>query len=255
MNRGPRRSRARRRPRHQRLPRAAGPGLLKLDAMENPYGCRPRSRADGGTARGRRRQPLPGSHGRCAQAAPSRGHVDPDSLEIVLGNGSDEILQLVTVALAKPGAAVLSVEPSFAVYKLAARRRGHALRRRAVERRLHARRGEAARRHGAREACAHLDRLSQQSHGQPLFTRRDPAHRRRGAGPCRDRRGYYAFSGGASLLDEVGKHPNLLLVRTVSKLGLAGLRVGLCIAGPRVDARAREASNALQRERAFGCGG
>ena len=32
------------------------------------------------------------------------------SLEIVLGNGSDEILQLVTVALAKPGATVLSLE-------------------------------------------------------------------------------------------------------------------------------------------------
>jgi histidinol-phosphate aminotransferase len=43
---------------------------------------------------------------------------------------------------------------------------------------------------------------------------------------------YYAFSGGASLLDEVGRHPNLVLVRTVSKLGLAGLRVGVAI-GPR----------------------
>ena len=31
--------------------------------------------------------------------------------------------------------------------------------------------------------------------------------------------------------DEVGRHPNLLLVRTVSKLGLAGLRLGLA-AGP-----------------------
>src|SRR6185369_10799526 len=43
---------------------------------------------------------------------------------------------------------------------------------------------------------------------------------------------YYAFSGGAALLDEVGKHPNLVLVRTVSKLGLAGLRVGVGIASP-----------------------
>jgi len=41
---------------------------------------------------------------------------------------------------------------------------------------------------------------------------------------------YYAFSGGATLLDEVGRHPNLVLVRTVSKLGLAGLRLGLAIA-------------------------
>ena len=37
---------------------------------------------------------------------------------------------------------------------------------------------------------------------------------------------------GATLLDEVGRHRNLLLVRTVSKMGLAGLRLGLAI-GPR----------------------
>jgi histidinol-phosphate aminotransferase len=40
---------------------------------------------------------------------------------------------------------------------------------------------------------------------------------------------YYPFSSGASLLGEVGRHPNLLLVRTVSKLGLAGLRLGVAI--------------------------
>ncbi len=34
------------------------------------------------------------------------------------------------------------------------------------------------------------------------------------------------------MLGEVGRHPNLLLVRTVSKLGLAGLRLGVGI-GPR----------------------
>jgi len=43
---------------------------------------------------------------------------------------------------------------------------------------------------------------------------------------------YYAFSGGATFLDEVGRHPNLVLVRTVSKLGLAGLRLGFAV-GPR----------------------
>jgi histidinol-phosphate aminotransferase len=40
---------------------------------------------------------------------------------------------------------------------------------------------------------------------------------------------YYPFSAGATLLDEVGRHPNLVLVRTVSKLGLAGLRLGVAI--------------------------
>jgi histidinol-phosphate aminotransferase len=43
---------------------------------------------------------------------------------------------------------------------------------------------------------------------------------------------YHAFAGGASFLPEAGRHPNLVVVRTVSKLGLAGLRLGLA-AGPR----------------------
>jgi histidinol-phosphate aminotransferase len=42
---------------------------------------------------------------------------------------------------------------------------------------------------------------------------------------------YYPYSGGATMLGEVGRHPNLVLVRTVSKLGLAGLRLGL-VTGP-----------------------
>ena len=46
---------------------------------------------------------------------------------------------------------------------------------------------------------------------------------------------YFPFAGGATLLDEVGRHPNLVLVRTVSKLGLAGLRLGLAIGAARLD--------------------
>jgi histidinol-phosphate aminotransferase len=42
---------------------------------------------------------------------------------------------------------------------------------------------------------------------------------------------YFPFSGGATLAGELGRHPNLVLVRTVSKLGLAGLRLGAAI-GP-----------------------
>jgi histidinol-phosphate aminotransferase len=41
---------------------------------------------------------------------------------------------------------------------------------------------------------------------------------------------YHAFAG-ASFLGELGRHPNLLVMRTLSKLGLAGLRLGF-LAGP-----------------------
>jgi histidinol-phosphate aminotransferase len=42
---------------------------------------------------------------------------------------------------------------------------------------------------------------------------------------------YQPFAGGASLMDEVARHPNLVVLRTFSKLGLAGLRLGIA-AGP-----------------------
>jgi histidinol-phosphate aminotransferase len=43
---------------------------------------------------------------------------------------------------------------------------------------------------------------------------------------------YFPFSGGATLADEIARHPNLLLVRTVSKLGLAGMRLGFAAGTP-----------------------
>jgi histidinol-phosphate aminotransferase len=42
---------------------------------------------------------------------------------------------------------------------------------------------------------------------------------------------YYAFSD-ASFLPEVERHPNLLVIRTVSKVGMAGLRLGYAVGAP-----------------------
>jgi histidinol-phosphate aminotransferase len=41
-------------------------------------------------------------------------------MEVLLGNGSDEIIQLLALAVARPGATLLSVEPSFVMYKMIA---------------------------------------------------------------------------------------------------------------------------------------
>ena len=41
-------------------------------------------------------------------------------LELMFGNGSDELIQLLIMAIAKPGATVLTVTPSFSMYKLIA---------------------------------------------------------------------------------------------------------------------------------------
>ena len=96
-------------------------GLVKLDAMENPYRlpddlARQMGERLAAVASNRYPDPTAGALKERLRAALA---IDA-SLGLVLGNGSDEILQIVSLAVAKPGACVLALEPSFVVYKLAA---------------------------------------------------------------------------------------------------------------------------------------
>jgi len=96
-------------------------GMVKLDAMENPHAW-PTSL----------QQPLL----EALAAAEINRYPDPqatqvrvalrkamqlgDELDVVFGNGSDEIIQMLALALGKPGATILSVEPAFVMYKVIA---------------------------------------------------------------------------------------------------------------------------------------
>jgi len=92
---------------------------IKLDAMENPY------RLEGSLAAelGQRlaevainRYPDPSGAGLKDELKRSFGI--PDSAEVLLGNGSDEIITLISQAVARPGASVVAPEPSFVMYKM-----------------------------------------------------------------------------------------------------------------------------------------
>jgi histidinol-phosphate aminotransferase len=208
-------------------------GMVKLDAMENPYRLPPELAREMGA--------------RLAEVAINR-YPDPSgellkrrlretmridaSLELLLGNGSDEILQIVSLALAKPGATVLSVEPSFVVYRLAATAAG--MRYASVPLRedfsLDA---PALQRAIERERPALTWIAYPNNPTGNLFPREAVLEAVRASpGLVAVDEAYYAFSGGASMLADVGRHPNLIVVRTVSKLGLAGLRLGVAIAPP-----------------------
>jgi histidinol-phosphate aminotransferase len=96
-------------------------GMIKLDAMENPY-LLPQALRDE-IARlvadaEINRYPDAGAHQ--LKAAISRVTNLPSGMEVLLGNGSDEIIQLLALAVARPGAVLLSVEPSFVMYKMIA---------------------------------------------------------------------------------------------------------------------------------------
>lgn len=208
-------------------------GLVKLDAMENPYRL-PAAIAEelGRELAGVAVNRYPDPRAPALKAALREAMAIPDALEIVLGNGSDEILQIIAVALAKPGSTMLCPEPSFAMYKMSAVSAGMdyagvclapdfgldlPATLAAVER--------------LRPALTWIAYPNNPTGN--LFARESVlAVIEASPGLVVVDEAYHAFSGGASFMGEVGRHPNLVLVRTVSKLGLAGLRLGLAV-GPR----------------------
>ena len=207
-------------------------GLMKLDAMENPYRLPPALVAElgerlAGVAINRYPEP---AHARLKDALREAMGL-PGGAALVLGNGSDEVIQMLSLLVARPGAVALAVEPSFVMYRVCATlaglkyvgvalREGFAL----DEEALHA------------AIVAHRPAITWLAYpNNPtgnLFPREAILRVVESApGLVVVDEAYFPFSGGATLRDEVGRHPNLMLVRTVSKLGLAGLRLGLA-AGP-----------------------
>jgi histidinol-phosphate aminotransferase len=100
-------------------------GLVKLDAMENPYSLPPALQAQ----LGQRLAALPlnrypGTEPQALQQALRRYAAVPDDAGLILGNGSDELITLLNVACAQPGATVLAPQPAFVMYALSAQLAG-----------------------------------------------------------------------------------------------------------------------------------
>ena len=100
-------------------------GLIKLDAMENPFALPPELQRELGQRLGRvaiNRYPA-----QCVAelAAALAAHIDlPAGCRLMLGNGSDELIDLLSVACDVPGATVLAPLPGFVMYEMSARLRG-----------------------------------------------------------------------------------------------------------------------------------
>lgn len=92
-------------------------GLIKLDAMENPYSW-PESIKQQWLDKIKdcpiNRYPDPEAAGLTSIIRQSNGV--PDQAELMLGNGSDEIIQILLMAL-KPGASVMAPTPGFVMYQ------------------------------------------------------------------------------------------------------------------------------------------
>jgi histidinol-phosphate aminotransferase len=207
-------------------------GLIKLDAMENPF----RLPEDLRLALGQRladaainRYPDPASSELKRLLAES--FAIPPQAEVLLGNGSDEIITLVTQALARSGAKVMAFEPSFVMYRLNAQfSRVEYI-------------GLSLNADFSLNLSATLAAI--QTH-QPAviflsypnnptgnrFTRSDvEAILDAAPGLVVVDEAYQAFASD-SLMDLAGKVENLLVMRTLSKLGMAGIRLGFAASTP-----------------------
>lgn len=97
-------------------------GFVKLDAMENPYTLPESLRLELAQRLSEvalNRYPIPSYSALKAAISDKLGV--PVGFDVVLGNGSDELISMVSVACAKPGAKVLAPIPGFVMYAISAR--------------------------------------------------------------------------------------------------------------------------------------
>ena len=100
-------------------------GMLKLDAMENPHRLSPALQAELGRRLGAIAiNRYPGvriddlKHALHQYAAP------PEGWSLMLGNGSDELISLLALACDVPGASILAPVPGFVMYAISAQLQG-----------------------------------------------------------------------------------------------------------------------------------
>jgi histidinol-phosphate aminotransferase len=211
---------------------AKAEGMIKLDAMENPY---PLPRAAKSRLEAALSQVLinryPDGGGDSVRAALRRAFAIPDELGLILGNGSDELIQIITATLARPGATMLAPEPSFVMYRMNALYSGM----RYV--------GVSLKPDFALDTAAILAAIERERPAlvylaypnNPtgnLFAARDvEAILRAAPGLVVVDEAYYAFAE-ATFVPRLPEFANLLVLRTMSKVGMAGLRLGYAVAAP-----------------------
>jgi histidinol-phosphate aminotransferase len=207
--------------------------MVKLDAMENPYRLPPELRAR--LARLVEEAALnryPDSAATALKARLRRAFGVPDGMELALGNGSDELIQTLALAVRKPEAAILGVEPSFVMFRMIATFVG--ARYVGVDLRddysldIESLLGAIERHRPGLTFIARPNNPTGNLFDAALVERVIEA----APGLVVIDEAYHAFAG-ESFLPRLDRHPNVLVMRTLSKLGLAGIRLGVLIGAGR----------------------
>jgi len=201
-------------------------GLMKLDAMENPHRLPAHLQEELGKRLGAiALNRYPGERVNELRRALARHAKMPESFDIMLGNGSDELISLIAMACDVPGASILAPLPGFVMYGMSAQLQGlkfisvnltpdFELDERAMLAAIEEHQPTIVYIAYPNNPTANLwddaviDRIVRAAPGLVVI---DEA--------------YQPFSS-KSYIDRIESHPHVLLMRTMSKFGLAGVRIG-----------------------------
>jgi len=208
-------------------------GFVKLDAMENPYPLPDALRA----ALGQRladvamnRYPVPSYAALKKKIRATLGV--PAGFDVMLGNGSDELISIISIACARPGAKVLAPTPGFVMYAMSAKFAGMEFV------------GVPLKPDFSLDKAALLMAVAQHRPALVyLAYPNNPTGNLFDAAAMTDiiravgdtgvvvvDEAYQPFAQ-ASFMPRLAEFDNLVVMRTVSKLGLAGIRLGYMAAG------------------------
>jgi histidinol-phosphate aminotransferase len=212
-------------------------GMVKLDAMENPFALPPELQAQLGERLGKVAiNRYPGARIDALKAALADYVKLPQGFSLMLGNGSDELISLLAMACDVPNAKILAPEPGFVMYAMSAQLQGlHYI---GVPLRADFELDEAAMQSAIAQHEPAIVYLAYPNN--PTANLWDAGVIRRLIAQVSAYGGlvvmdeaYQPFSS-LSWLDEIRQHPeanaHVLLMRTLSKFGLAGVRLGYMLA-------------------------
>jgi histidinol-phosphate aminotransferase len=203
------------------------PVRVKLDAMENPYSLPAAVRAE--IASVVKKTPInlypDPSAKELKKAISSLWQIKPG--QMILGNGSDELIQAIILAFGGP---VLVPVPTFAMYEITAKALAQDVVSVPLDSNFNLDANALIRK--ARSTKARVIFLA--SPNNPTGNRFSEEAVQRvlentSAAVVIDE-AYFSFSG-KSFLSRLAQYPNMIILRTLSKIGFAGLRIGVLTAG------------------------
>jgi len=214
-------------------------GMVKLDAMENPHRLPPALQAQLGQRLGALAlNRYPDNRVNDLRHALARHAGMPEGFDIMLGNGSDELISLLALACAVPAAggspaSVLAPVPGFVMYAMSAQLQGLAFH--GVPLTADFELDEAAMLAAIAQHQPSIVYLAYPNNptanlwDDAVIERIIEAQGAQGGLVVMDE-AYQPFAS-QSYIDRLPRHRHVLLMRTLSKFGLAGIRLGYLL-GP-----------------------